>query len=151
MALQTKYFGALPDGSGTPLEFPEGIPAFEHETRFVLLAPEGTAPLVFLQSASTPGLCFLAVPVQHVDPRYQLAFSAEDLETAGFSVDQPPSPCDATILGILTCAADGITANLLAPIVINKDLRRAVQAIRPDALYSAWHPVRLDEREAGAC
>ncbi len=40
--------------------------------------------------------------------------------------------------------AGGITANLLAPVVIHRTSNRGVQAIRVDACYSHQHPVGED-------
>lgn len=111
------------------LEFPHGIPAFETETRFRLTDGE---PLLFLESETSPGLSFLLLPVALIDPDYRLAVSAEDRETIGVS-DGSRRTC----LAVITAAENSPpTANLLAPVVINLDNGRAVQAVRSDAMYS---------------
>ena len=111
------------------LEFPNGIPAFESQTRFRLTERE---PLLFLESETHPGLSFLLLPVALIDPDYRLAISAEDREAIGAS-DQSRLMC----LAVITAAEDSPpTANLLAPVVINLDNSRAVQAVRSDAVYS---------------
>jgi flagellar assembly factor FliW len=111
------------------LEFPHGLPAFETHKRFRLI---DRAPLLFLESETDPGLSFLLLPVALIDPFYQLALSAEDLETIGGS-ESSPLLC----LAVITAAEDSPpTANLLAPVVINTDSGRGVQAVRSDALYS---------------
>ena len=43
--------------------FPEGLPGFERERRFLPLEMPDQHPLVFLQSAATPALCFVTLPV----------------------------------------------------------------------------------------
>ena len=48
---------------------------------------------------------------------------------------------EALALAILTVAEGGLTANLLAPVVVNLANRRAVQAIRPDGRHSHAHPL----------
>ena len=62
LSCQTKYFGALPYEPSAVIEFPEGIPAFEDQRKFILIDREDLKPLVFMQSLETPGLCFLTVP-----------------------------------------------------------------------------------------
>jgi flagellar assembly factor FliW len=111
------------------LDFPHGIPAFENETRFRLTDRE---PLLFLESETNPGLSFLLLPVALIDHDYRLAISAEDRETIG-AWDQSRLMC----LAVITAAEDSPpTANLLAPVVINLDNGRAVQAVRSDSVYS---------------
>lgn len=111
------------------LEFPHGIPAFENETRFRLIERE---PLLFLESETNPGLSFLLLPVALIDPDYRMTISAEDQETIG-ALRESRLMC----LAVITAAEDSPpTANLLAPVVINLDTGRAVQAVRSDSVYS---------------
>ncbi len=111
------------------LEFPHGIPAFETQTQFRLIERE---PLLFLESEATPDLSFLLLPVTLIDPEYRLAISAEDRETLGAG---PESRF--LCLAVITAAEDSPpTANLLAPVVVNLDNRRGIQAVRSDSMYS---------------
>jgi len=111
------------------LEFPHGIPAFETETRFRLIERE---PLLFLESETNPKLSFLLLPVALIDPDYRMALSVEDRDTIGVSDDSR-----VMCLAVITTAEDSPpTANLLAPVVINPDNGRAVQAVRSDSVYS---------------
>jgi flagellar assembly factor FliW len=111
------------------LEFPHGIPAFETETRFRLIDRE---PLLYLESEATPGLSFLLLPVALIETDYRPAVSAEDRETIGASAESR-----LLCLAVITAAEDSPpTANLLAPLVINLDNGRAVQAVRSDSVYS---------------
>jgi flagellar assembly factor FliW len=100
--------------------------------RFRLIESREREPLVFLESETDPGLSFLLLPVGLIDPEYQLALSAEDRETLG--------ACRATSLrcfAVITAGEDSpATANLLAPVVINSESGRAVQAVRSDSVYS---------------
>jgi flagellar assembly factor FliW len=111
------------------LEFPNGIPAFESETRFRLTDRE---PLLFLESETNPELSFLLLPVALIDPDYRMAVSTEDWDAIG-AADSSRLMC----LAVVTAAEDSPpTANLLAPVVVNLDSGRAVQAVRSDSVYS---------------
>ena len=111
------------------LEFPHGIPAFETEKQFRLIERE---PLLFLESETSSNLSFLLLPVALIDPEYRLAISAEDKETLGA---RPESRL--LCLAVVTAAEDSPpTVNLLAPVVVNLDNGKAVQAVRSDAVYS---------------
>jgi len=116
------------------LEFPCGIPAFETQKRFRLIEK---LPLLFLESETNPELSFLVLPVTLIDPDYRLALSEEDRETIGAG-DESRLLC----LAIITAVDDSPpTANLLAPVVANLDIGRAVQAVRSDSVYSHKHPL----------
>jgi flagellar assembly factor FliW len=111
------------------LEFPHGIPAFEAEKSFRLIARD---PLLFLESETTPGLSFLLLPVTLIEPGYKLALSPEDREAIGASVGS-----SLLCLAVITAAEDlPPTANLLAPVVVNLATGQAVQAVRSDSVYS---------------
>jgi flagellar assembly factor FliW len=137
----SKRLGAIDLDEAAILHFPAGLPGFEHCTRFALLERLPAAPIVFLQSLDQPEVCFLTAPVMEIDPAYQLAMTPEDLNCLGIQ-----SPKDVMCLAILAAAEDGrFTANLLAPVVIDRKTRRAVQAVRVDSRYSHQHPLAAVE------
>ncbi len=137
----TKYFGELEYQEQDVVRFPSGLPAFEEDLEFLLIEPAARAPLAFLQSTRQPRLCFLALPVLAIDPQYALAISAEDL--AALEVDtarQPSIGADIHCLAVIAAPEQGPpTANLLAPIVINRKSRLGLQAVRVDSTYSHQH------------
>lgn len=131
----SEQFGELDYAEDAALLFPRGLPGFEQCRRFVLLDNPRHAPLVHLQSLENAGLCFLALPVRAVEPDYETALSEDDAEALG-------TAAPALELALLSVAAGGrLTANLLAPVVIDLATHRAVQAVRCDARYSHQHPV----------
>jgi len=146
--IETKYFGSVPYEAGSVIEFPAGLPGFENEHRFLPIEIESYRPLVFLQSLADRGLCFLTMPVAAVDPQYRLEVTAEDLAVLGLGRQTTPAP-GVLCLAVVTVSEDAITANLLAPLVVNLANRRGVQAIRPEPSYSHQH--RLEPAEVAAC
>ena len=140
--VSTAYFSELEFCDDALLQFPAGLPGFDDERQFVLIERPPQKPIVFLQSLRTPGLCFVTVPVQVVDPRYELMVANADLETLGLEENHRPRPGrDVLCLAIVTFHEDGPTANLRAPVVIDLQTRRAVQAIAPGERYSHRHPL----------
>ena len=135
----TKFFGQLEYRAEDRLDFPNGLPGFAGLRHWLLLRPEGWEPLGFLQSLDRAEVCFVMLPVEAVDARYELRMTEEDLERLGLS-DSDKFKLSAWV--ILTMA-EGVaaTANLLAPVVIAPDQQRAVQAVRDDARYSARHVI----------
>jgi len=143
--LATQNFGDVEYTAGQVLEFPSGLPAFEDQTRLVMLERPGLRPLVFLQSLGNPKLCFITLPVGLIDPGYELELIAEDARLIGLDrvvEGEVPDPIDLLCLAILVVTENCPTANLMAPVVINLKNRRGVQAVRVDKRYSHQHPLK---------
>ena len=145
--VNTRHFGAISFEEDALLLFPQGLPAFEHARRFVLIGGAAASPFVFLQSVEIPELSFAAVPVLHVDPQHEMGVCREDLVLLGLDDRrQPLIGEEVQCLAIVSERADGVvTANLLAPVVINLESRVATQAIRTDQKYSHQCVIAGDE------
>jgi len=148
-ALETKLLGEIQYDESAVIEFPRGLPGFDHCRRFVAVRLEHTDPLIFLQSLEDAGLCFTTLPVQSVDPRYRLSLSAEDRDLLDFRAPRPPViGRDALCLAVLSIRETGTTANLLAPVVVNPRNLRAVQAVAEEPGYSHQHVLKAAEEVA---
>ena len=140
--IETKHFGKLPVDAGQAIEFPAGLPAFEQERLFIPISHPRTEPLILLQSVSTPGLCFLALPVATVDPEYRLQLSGDDLRALDLAEPPGAEGSDLAVLALVAVGTQGqVSANLMSPVVVNRANRRAVQAVRWDGEYQYNHPV----------
>jgi len=136
----TEQFGPLTYQDDAVLLFPRGLPGFEQSRRFVLVKQPELAPLVHLQSLESATLCFLAIPVPVIDATYQPQLSAEDCDTLELdAIDSTHT----LLLALLAVTAEGnVTANLLAPVVVNLATKLALQAVRADTRYSHEHQIR---------
>jgi flagellar assembly factor FliW len=134
----TKYHGEIEYSESDIVHFESGPFGFEANSRYVLLVPPAMKPLVFLQSLSTPGLCFLTLPILVVDRNYKLTLRTEDRKAAMLPTErQPVIGEDVLCLAILTLQhGHPATANLMAPVVVNLENRKAVQAISSEGSYS---------------
>lgn len=153
MQFQTRHFGTIDYQTDALVEFPAGLPGFEDEREFVALEQPFNKPIVFLQSLRRPELCFITLPVQTIEPGYRLAMSSEDLRLLGLPEDrQPELGTDVLCLAIVAVAeGQAPTANLLAPVVINLNNRRAAQAILSDSGYSHRHPLLAEPEKETPC
>lgn len=143
---QTKYLGEVVYGDDAVIEFPAGIPGFEPERRFLLLAAPDLKPIVFMQSLMTPELCFTTLPVLSVIADYKLSISDEDLHLLGLAPgSQPLIGKEVACLAVIHFSEQAATANLLAPLVIHLKSRRGAQAIAPGGRYSHQHELHFGE------
>jgi flagellar assembly factor FliW len=125
---------------GVHLHFPHGLPGFETSKQFVLRPQPSFSPFASLQSTDSADLCFLVVPVSALLADYSLWVAPEDLYTLG--LDGSEALTELECLAILTVPGEGpITANLLAPVVVNLPRNIAVQAVRADTAYSHRHAI----------
>jgi flagellar assembly factor FliW len=149
--LPTNNFGPISFDPEALIEFPRGLPGFEERRSFLPLQIPDTAPLIFLQSADEPSLCFPTLPVLAIDADYQLRMSAEDLQFLELPAGcQPRLGEAAACLAILSLRETGPTANLLAPVVINMANHKAIQSVALESEYSHQHPLTPPEA-APAC
>lgn len=146
--IETPQLGTVDYSEEAIVEFPEGLPAFENQTRFVLVERSETAPILFLQSLDNAELCFLTVPVEAIQPNYELTSPMEDLRDLG--IDASTRNEDVLCLAILTARPDRMpTANLMAPVVIHRHTRRARQVIQTGSEYSFEHPLGAEGAASG--
>jgi flagellar assembly factor FliW len=86
-------------------------------------------PLVFLQSAERPEVCFVSLPVRTVRPDFELTLSEDD--RFALRLDEGAHAeigIDLLCLALLIPAAGGIETNLGAPVVVNLANLRCIQA-----------------------
>jgi flagellar assembly factor FliW len=139
---QTKFHGPIAYQPEQVLHVPAGLFGFPGEREFLLLELPSVRPIAFVQSIRTPGLCFITLPAQIVDPAYSLILRPGDAGALGYPDDAPPvMGKDVLCLALLTIGQDGpTTANLLAPLIIDIARHRGAQLIVA-APYSHRSPV----------
>jgi flagellar assembly factor FliW len=144
---ETKFHGPISFEPEQVLQVPAGLFGFPEETEFLLLELPSSRPIVFMQSVRSSALCFISLPVQVIDPDYQLSIRDEDLKQFGYradsaqaapresvvreSVNGPPvMGKDLLCLALLSTGEKRTTtANLLAPIVIDIANHHGMQVI----------------------
>lgn len=112
-----------------------GCPDWQH---FSLSGEQPGDPIRVLQSLDEPTVSLLAIDPFAVVPDYEIELS--DADEAALGLDDPSS---ALVLCILTVRQDAstVTANLLGPIVINRQTGLARQLVLAHSDYSIRHPV----------
>ena len=128
-SISTKQFGIVQFEEEDIFDFPNGLPGFEAEHRFLCIERPALRPVVFLQSIAKEELCFITLPA-----RTLLGLASPEAA----SLDQ-----SLACLAIVCLPSEGApTANLLGPVVLSRETRKGVQAVRDDCRYSAMTPVQ---------
>jgi flagellar assembly factor FliW len=129
MMLVSKHLGEIEWDRDSELVLPAGLPGFEDQRRMVAVEIPAQRPLVFLQSAEKPEVCFVSLPVRTIRPDYELALNEEDRTALEIGAESRPEiGADLLCLALLFPSSGGLEANLGAPVIINLHNLRCVQS-----------------------
>lgn len=117
------------------IEFATPLPGFPDHRSFVLVRLDEAGLLYAMQSVSDKDLRFLVVPPAPFFPDYAPEVDDETLETIG-----RPDPDQLLLLLVVTAAEARVTANLLAPIILDQGNRRAIQVVLTGSGLSVREP-----------
>jgi len=142
MEIKTKYHGVVQINDHEVINFVKGIPGFPNEENFTILSLEEDGVFSILQSVVTPELAFVIVNPFHYFTDYD--FHIEDQVVKALSIK---SPEEVQVFTILTVQEpfEKTTANLQAPLIINKNNRMGKQVVLNNEKYTTRHKI-LGER-----
>lgn len=140
MKIQSTRFGEIEICNDNIILFPSGLPGFPEEKRFALLL-DADNPFAFFQSITTPHLTFIIVEPFTFFKDYTFELSDEFVQDLRLSNENPPY-----IYNIVTIRSgiESATANLLAPIIINWQTKKAQQLILEKTNYTTRHKLFPD-------
>ena len=133
----TLRFGPIEVEDEKVIHFPEGIPAFEQEHEFVIIPYDEESPYVFLQSLKTPDLAVLMTMPFIFFPDYEFELDDENQQKLGLERQE-----DMLLYVLLTIPqgrVQDMTANLVAPLVINVANQQGRQLVLEHSPYQTKH------------
>ncbi|SHP78902.1 Flagellar assembly factor FliW [Mycobacteroides abscessus subsp. abscessus] len=142
MEIKTKYHGEVQINDHEVINFVKGIPGFPNEENFTILSLEEDGVFSILQSVVTPELAFVIVNPFHYFKDYD--FHLEDQVVEALSIKLPEEVQVFTILTVQE-PFEKTTANLQAPLIINKNNRMGKQVVLNNEKYTTRHKI-LGER-----
>jgi flagellar assembly factor FliW len=133
MIIKSTRFGELEVTEEQVFKFPHGIPGFPDEKMFVFIPFDEESPFSFLQSITEANLTFLLVDPFTFLGDYEFILEDEVAKELDLLLENPPLVF--WIASVKEKLAD-MTANLLAPIVMNGANRTGRQVILDKPEYS---------------
>lgn len=128
MKYDTSRFGTLVLPDDKIIHFPDGLYGFEGEKKFALLPfdPNIESPMEWLQSLKTPGLAFVVTDPFLFVPNYKVVTTVDERQRLKMN-----ERSEVKIRAIVTIPEvyTEMTANLVAPLVINTDAMIARQVV----------------------
>jgi flagellar assembly factor FliW len=114
------------------------MPGFPAHRQFVLVRLNDEGLLYAFTSIDDPELRFLVAPPEPFFPDY-----APEIESEVFAALNTKDPDRLLVMVVITAGVNDTTANLLAPIIVDRDSRRAMQVV----LTGSNMPVRAVMRK----
>ncbi len=139
MELHTTRFGTITIEAEDIITFPDGLVGLSHLKRFVIIRHGNDSPFRWLQSVEEPGFAMLLIDPWFFRPDYEVVLSDVDVERLQLSADSIRWVY--VTVSIPPGKPHAMTANLLAPIVINGSARCGRQVILDDERYTTRHPI----------
>lgn len=138
MLIMTERFGAVRAPDDAVILFPEGILGFEHLKRFVLVERGPEDVIRFLQPVDDPSVAFAVMDPHVFRPDYAPQLWDEDRAALRCRADS-----ELAVLVILTVPQDvrQMTANLMAPVIVNVTERLGRQVVQGLGEYATRHRV----------
>lgn len=139
MKIATRNFGELEIEDDKIIKFPDGLIGFPEAREFCLLAEEQIRPYQWLQCISLPELAFVIVPIIGIRSDYRLQMTSVDWDLVKLKKGEDPL---ILVIVVMADEVEKISANLLAPLVINEPARIGAQVVNDNQGYSSRHYIK---------
>ncbi len=133
----TSRFGEIEVDEQKIVHFKNGIPAFEEEHEFIILPYDEESPYYFMQSLRSPDLAFLLTIPFIFFPEYTFEIDEETVQE--LDITNRDEIFYYTMVTIPNGSIRYMTANLLAPIVLNSKNMHAKQVVLEKSNYTTKH------------
>ena len=137
--VETTRFGKMEAEEEAVLTLPEGVIGFEKCQRYILVRQEENSSFRWLQSLERPELAFPILEPRDFRPDYAPTISDSDARVLQITAETP-----VLMFSVITVPAkdpQGMTANLLGPIIVNGFTRQGKQVIVLDEEFTTRHSV----------
>jgi flagellar assembly factor FliW len=141
-------FGTIDVDVDLVIVFADGLIGFESCREYVVVRHDDTSAFRWLQSLDEPGVAFPIVEPTLFRPDYAPTISDTDARTLNLKQDTPTLLF--SVVSVPAHDPQAMTANLLAPLVINGDTRQGKQVIVQDEGYGTRHDVLRELARAAA-
>lgn len=150
MKVESIRFGELEIEPSQVISMPEGLVGMEKVKRFCIVEESPESPVKWLQVVDPPALAFVAVNPYDFFSDYEFEVGEEDAQELGLARLE-----EVAVFVLLTIGVEGsnrVTANLVAPVVVNLNSKKAKQIILQNERYTTKHLLWEDvvETTAGA-
>ena len=141
MKIETTRFGTVTLGEEKILDMPFGMLGFPDKKRFVILQNRANSPFFWYQSLDDPSLAFVITSPFLFMPDYEV--DIEDiLAEMSWDGNRDNNVLELyVVVNIPKGSPEKMTANLIAPLLVNNKSRQAVQMVMSNSPYIHNYPL----------
>ena len=147
MKIKTRAFGQIEIDDERVMKFVGPMLGFEAADKYALVDVAPESPFKIMQLVSDPDICFLVTDPAIFFPNYHVSLTKE--QAAEIELNDPSK---AAVMAVVNIRKDGgqITANLLAPVVVNSETLLGKQILLNKSQYKVDEPLPVEQPNAGA-
>ena len=141
MILENTRFGTIEVSDDKIVTMIRSMPGFPGRKRFILLNREESQPFLWYQSVDDPALAFVIINPYLLNPTYSADLKPAAIGEMAWGDHGMEDVAVFVIVNASIGAPEKMTANLMAPLVINTKRLEAIQVVLQDSVYSHMHPI----------
>lgn len=137
LKIKTTRFGIVETSSDKIINFPHGIVGLEELKNYILDPIPWKGYFGWMQSTESPDIAFVITDPWFFCPDYEIKLSKDEKNILSYSEEAD------VVVYVIVLVADGgrtVTANLFAPVVINRDVKIGKQLV----LEGSNYPMKYD-------
>ena len=142
--INTAKFGEIEVSKNTIFNFVSPIIGFKDLKEYTIVDYKPDSPFKWLQSMEDMELAFPITLCSFFGIDYQ--FDIPDEEAKKLEIDSPYDIFVCNIVNIPSSNPQGATVNMLAPIVINLDNKKAMQVVLKNSQFEVRHKLFNEEK-----
>jgi flagellar assembly factor FliW len=146
LQVKTTRFGTIEIDETDIITFGDGVPGFPEKRQFIIIPYDEESPFILLQSATEDYLAFLMTNPFLFFKEYQFEIDRENMNV--LDVQEEKDIAVYTMVTVPGGKVKEMTANLVAPVVINVHNKSGKQIVLEKSKYTTKH--RLFEDEAAS-
>ena len=140
MIIDNTRFGTIEIDSSKIIYMPVGMLGFPGKRRFILLERKESKPFLWYQCVDAPSLAFVIMNPYLFTPDYSLDIK-QVMKEMSWDEDKAEDLSIFVVVNIPHGVPERITANLMAPLILNINKLEALQKVFHDSQYSHKYPV----------
>ncbi|MBW1995832.1 MAG: flagellar assembly protein FliW [Deltaproteobacteria bacterium] len=138
--IENTRFGTIEIDEEKIIRMPYSMPGFPGRKRFILLERKESKPFLWYQSVDEATLAFVVMSPYLFKPDYRIDLGPIIQEMA-WEEDGEASLSIFVVVNASRGAPEKMTANLMAPLIINTRRFEALQKVFNDSPYSHQYPI----------
>ncbi|HBM75094.1 MAG TPA: flagellar assembly protein FliW [Clostridiaceae bacterium] len=142
MVIASKFFGDIEINKDDIIYFEDGLLGFEDVKKFVLIDISEKSSFKCLQSVDRNEIAFIIISPWDVEENYRMDIADEELSSL-----KDADLSNLLVYSIVTISQDGMTANLIGPVILNMKTKMGKQVVLNDSKYNTKHVIKGFEKK----